>query len=75
MIRNVTGQEQKLGYNLDTDKNTEKKAEESFSRESQQEKKRESDFKKYLRVKENLWREVESDPLVKPMYEMIEKEM
>ena len=75
MIRNVTGQEQKLGYNLDTDKNTEKKAEESFSRESQQEKKPESDFKKYLRVKENLWREVESDPLVKPMYEMIEKEM
>lgn len=34
MIRNVTAHEQKLGYNLDTDKSMEKKAEESFSRES-----------------------------------------
>lgn len=54
MIRNVTVAEQKIGYNL----NSEKKLEHSFNQEIQKEKKPESDFKKYLRVKENFWRQV-----------------
>ncbi len=66
MIRNVTVAEQKMGYNLDIDK----KPEES---EIVQHKKPESDFKKYLKVKENLWNGIENDPLVKPMYQAIER--
>lgn len=37
-------------------------------------KKPESDFKKYLKIRENLWREIQNDTLVKPMYEKTEKE-
>lgn len=54
-IRNVTAKEQKIGYNLTGDNKSEQ-YQKSNNTSRVEEKKPESDFRKYLRIKDLLWK-------------------